>query len=236
MLWPERWGLWTSYCERTSVGQKKFTEAGSWSTQPAEPNAAVWQHVPWPARRALSQNEVGFSLYRKFLLQDSHIKDKEWGEWLRNLQGHQSLSRESVLARFSATVGWFSIFLTPFCGLRQLTNSFSQTPVMGQGSNQMMWDTENWIFFFSCFQALALHLGRVLPVIPDACTSLRPTMIAQSQQGQMGVTAPMAKFPGQQQQMLVLSSASWGLLGLVAFMLSIFKSLKLWVSCLRWCR
>ena len=56
-------------------------------------------------------------------------------------------------------------------------------------------------------------------------------MIAQGQQGQMGVTAPMAKFPGQQQQMLVLSSAR-----VVAFMLSIFESLKLWVSCLRWCR
>ena len=107
---------------------------------------------------------------------------------------------------------------------------------MGQGSNQMMWDTENrsfFVSFFNCFQALALQLGRPLPVIlwNDACTSLRPTMIAQGQQGQMGVTAPMAKFPGQQQQMLVLSSVRF-----VAFMLSIFESLKLWVSCLRWCR
>ena len=57
-------------------------------------------------------------------------------------------------------------FLTPFCGLRQPTIVFNQAPVMGQGSNQMMWDTENWKFsFFSCVQALALHLGRPLPVI-----------------------------------------------------------------------
>lgn len=86
-------------------------------------------------------------------MQGSHIKDKEWGGWLNllqhavaacgNLQIHHSLSRESVLVRFSAAVFSCSTFLTLSCGLRQPTIVFNQAPVMGQGSNQMMWDTEN---------------------------------------------------------------------------------------------
>lgn len=42
------------------------------------------------------------------------------------------------------------------------------------------------------------------PVMGQGSNQMMPTMIAQGQQGQMGVTAPMAKFPGQQQQMLVV--------------------------------
>lgn len=42
------------------------------------------------------------------------------------------------------------------------------------------------------------------PVMGQGGNQMVPTMIAQGQQGQMGVTGPMAKFPGQQQQMLVV--------------------------------
>ena len=74
------------------------------------------------------------------------------------------------IVRFSA-VFWCSIFLTPSCGLRQPTIVFNQAPVMGQGSNQMMWDTENPKFFCLFFQLLSSSC--IAPWSSFACDSMK---------------------------------------------------------------
>ena len=93
LLWPGRWGLWTwSHCERTGIRWGWIrTEAGSWSRQPAEPNAAVWQHVPWPARRAAAVHISASAIEVSCRAASSRTRNGVGGSISGSLQRHHSL-------------------------------------------------------------------------------------------------------------------------------------------------